>query len=74
MLRLYILSGDMKAALRTKARKLVEDGSGVTAIEYGLIAAAIALAIAGVVVFLGEDITNLFERTRNELKPKGGTP
>lgn len=33
---------------------------GATAIEYGLIAAAIALAIAGVVFGLGEKVTGTF--------------
>ena len=34
---------------------------GVTAIEYGLIAAGISLAIAGVVAIFGQDLIGLFE-------------
>ena len=33
---------------------------GATAIEYGLIAAGIALAISGAVVIFGEQLTGLF--------------
>ncbi len=33
---------------------------GVTAIEYGLIAAGISLAIAGVVAVFGQDLVGLF--------------
>ena len=38
----------------------VDDESGVTAIEYGLIAGLIALVIIGAVTTLGGNLTNLF--------------
>lgn len=40
---------------------------GATAIEYGLIAAGIALAISGAVVLFGEDLTGLFEEMSTTL-------
>ena len=44
----------------TAVRQFARDERGVTAIEYGLIAAAVAGAIATVVVTLGTNITNKF--------------
>ena len=41
--------------------KFVSDESGATAIEYGLIAALIAVVIIGAVTLLGENITGAFE-------------
>lgn len=39
----------------------VNNKGGATAIEYGLIAAGIALAISAAVVAFGSDLTSLFE-------------
>jgi len=46
---------------------LRRDASGVTAIEYGLIAGAIAVAIIATVIALGGDISNLFGATGSAL-------
>jgi pilus assembly protein Flp/PilA len=40
--------------------KLIKDESGVTAIEYGLIAALIAVVIIGAVSLLGTSLSSLF--------------
>lgn len=48
-------------------RALWRDTSGVTAIEYGLIAGAIAVAIIATVIALGGDIANLFGTTGSAL-------
>ena len=40
--------------------KLLKARSGVTAIEYGLIAGLIAVVIIAVVTTIGTDLTNLF--------------
>lgn len=48
-------------------RTLCRDNRGVTAIEYGLIAGAIAVAIIATVIALGGDIENLFGSTGNAL-------
>ena len=41
-------------------RRLTEDRRGVTAIEYGLIAALIAIAAIGAMTLLGTDLSNTF--------------
>jgi pilus assembly protein Flp/PilA len=43
-------------------RRFVEDESGATAIEYGLIAAGIAVAIIVTVNAVGTDLNSLFGR------------
>lgn len=43
------------------AQALFTDRSAATAIEYAFIAALIALAIAGTVATLGEDLVPIFE-------------
>ena len=59
-------------AAQAKARALYGDESGVTAIEYGLIAGAIAVAIIVAVIALGEDINELFLSTSAALQETGG--
>jgi len=55
----------------TVLRALRRDDSGVTAIEYGLIAGAIAVAIIATVIALGGDIANLFGATGSALSSVG---
>jgi len=43
------------------------DESGVTAIEYGLIAGLIAVAIIGILTTLSGDLTNVFNSISNAL-------
>ena len=47
------------------------DKSGATAIEYGLIAAGIAVAIIAAVFALGDDIKGFFEEVSSKLATKG---
>ena len=47
-------------ALTTKMRSFVRDEDGVTAIEYGLIAALIAVAIILSVTSVGEKLAAIF--------------
>ena len=49
-------------------KKFVSDESGATAIEYGLIAAGIAVAIITVVNGLGTKLTSTFTSVQNALK------
>ena len=49
-------------------RKFIADESGATAIEYGLIAAGIAVAIITVVNGLGTKLTSTFTSVQNALK------
>ena len=50
--------------------KFMSDESGATAIEYGLIAALIAVVIIGAVSLLGDNIAANF----NEIATEMGTP
>ena len=57
----------------TDMKTFYQDISGATAIEYGLIAAGIAVAIIAAVFALGDDITGFFESVSSELKTKTPT-
>ena len=48
-------------------RKFVRDKSGATAIEYGLIAAMIALVLIGAVSALGNRLTGAFNEVTSNL-------
>ena len=47
-------------ALHMSIKRFVKDEEGVTAIEYGLIAALIAVVIAGTVVTVGTNLNVVF--------------
>lgn len=49
-------------------QRLLADQKGATAIEYGLIAAGIAVAIATVVSTVGTDLTAMFTNVDAKLK------
>ena len=48
--------------------RFVRDESGATAIEYGLIAALIAIAIIGAVSLVGTNLSNTFNSVATNLK------
>ena len=50
------------------AKRFLNDESGATAIEYGLIAAGISVAIIAVVNGLGTKLTDTFGNVKNEMK------
>lgn len=54
--------------MKTLIRKFVADESGATAIEYGLIAAGISLAIIAVVNGLGTNLKTKFTSINTSLK------
>jgi pilus assembly protein Flp/PilA len=54
--------------MRTLIARFVKDQSGATAIEYGLIAAGIAVAIIAVVQGLGTKLTATFQKVSDNLK------
>ena len=60
MLGLYV-------SLSEKIRKFSADEAGVTAIEYGLIAAGIAVAIITVVTLLGTELAAMFTTVKNKI-------
>jgi pilus assembly protein Flp/PilA len=57
-----------------KLIRFLKDEDGATAIEYGLLAAGISIAIAGVVWLVGGQLFNLFGMVENKLAnpPPGG--
>ncbi len=52
------------------ARAFVADEDGVTAVEYGLMVAAIAVAIIGVVFLVGADIAAMFNEIGSRLEER----
>ncbi len=48
-------------------RKLYRDEKGATAIEYGLIAALVSVAIIGILTTLGDNLTSTFQTVADEL-------
>ena len=59
---------DTEAMLRRFLMKFLSDQSGATAIEYGLIAAGIALAIISAVTGLGSTLNNSYGSINSSLK------
>ncbi len=49
-------------------KRFVKDESGATAIEYGLIAALVAVVIIGPLLTLGDDLRTIFEEVGNYLR------
>jgi pilus assembly protein Flp/PilA len=55
-------------------RKFLKDESGATAIEYGLIAALVSVAIIAVLGFLGQSLNDTFKAVNTGLSEAVGTP
>ena len=68
MLRLYTTF----LGVKNRAERLLTEDRGATAIEYGLIAAGIAVAIVAVVYGVGSDLINLFTDVQTNLQQRGG--
>ncbi len=49
-------------------KRFLKNEDGATAIEYGLIAALIGVAIIGAVGLVGDELTNTFTKVSDELK------
>jgi pilus assembly protein Flp/PilA len=73
----YLMFSELRATLgsgadKGKTMKLISkfwrDESGATAIEYGLIAAGISIAIIVAVNGLGTNLNNMFTSVNNSLK------
>lgn len=56
----------------TLLRKVLHDEEGATAIEYGLIAALIAVAIMSTVSGLGSQLNNTFSKTSSAMSTTAG--
>ena len=57
----------LRGSVADKLGKLRDDESGATAIEYGLIAAGIAVAIVAVVFTVGDELVTLFTGVADDL-------
>ena len=57
--------------MKSSFLRFVRDQSGATAIEYGLIAAGISVAIIAVVNSLGVTLTNTFTTVSTQLSTAG---
>lgn len=53
-------------------KQFIADESGATAIEYGLIAALIAVVIISAVTALGGQLDTTFEAVKTGITPKAG--
>jgi pilus assembly protein Flp/PilA len=63
-----MLRNPMEAELKREFLRFFQDQSGATAIEYGLIAAGIALAIIAAVNGLGTTLNTTFANINSSLK------
>ncbi len=68
MLRFITKAQSSVYALKRKLRKYISDDSGATAIEYGLIAAGIAVAIIAAVFAVGDELSNFFMAVQTKLE------
>jgi pilus assembly protein Flp/PilA len=57
-----------RPALRNLVSRFIKDESGATAIEYGLIAAGIAVVIITVVQSIGTNLTATFQKVADGVK------
>ena len=53
--------------MRALFKKLIQDEAGVTAIEYGLIAALVAIAAIAAMTSLGSSLTSTFSLVASKL-------
>ena len=65
--RLSFLHGLVEGKGSRIVRRLTEDRRGVTAIEYGLIAALIAIAAIAAMTTLGTSLSNVFSLVATDL-------
>jgi pilus assembly protein Flp/PilA len=59
-----------ESQMRVLVSRFATDDSGATAIEYGLIAAGIAVAIVTAVGLVGTQLNTLFGTIKTDLTPK----
>jgi pilus assembly protein Flp/PilA len=60
--------------MKNVMKKFLKNESGATAIEYGLIAALIAVAIIGAVTTLGQDVAGTFEDVSEGISGAAAAP
>ena len=64
----HFITTSQEAGLKPSFLKFLSDQSGATAIEYGLIAAGISLAIIAIVNGLGTNLNDKFTSINTSLK------
>ncbi|TAI62069.1 Flp family type IVb pilin [Bradyrhizobium sp. Leo170] len=57
--------------MKNLVSRFIKDESGATAIEYGLIAALIAVVIIGVLTTIGTNLNARLQQVSDGLTPKG---
>jgi len=70
MLRLITSADTLVRDAKEKAVRVLKNTDGATAIEYGLIAAGIAVAIIAAVFALGDEIKNFFTGISKQMQSK----
>jgi pilus assembly protein Flp/PilA len=68
---MHSISIPQETAMKSLFLRFMRDQSGATAIEYGLIAAGISVAIIAVVNSLGVTLTNTFTTVSTQLGTAG---
>jgi pilus assembly protein Flp/PilA len=68
---MHSISTPQETAMKSLFLRFMRDQSGATAIEYGLIAAGISVAIIAVVNSLGVTLTNTFTTVSTQLGTAG---
>jgi pilus assembly protein Flp/PilA len=58
--------------MKTLFSRFAKDESGATAIEYGLIAGLLSVAIIGILVTMGDSLTSVFSQIDDALKTGAG--
>jgi pilus assembly protein Flp/PilA len=61
----------LEVGMKSQLRRFMRDTSGATAIEYGLIAAGISVAIIAVVNTLGGQLVTTFSSVSDSIKNAG---
>lgn len=59
--------------MRNLIRRFLADESGTTAIEYGLIAAGVGVAVITLVGQIGDELREMFTALRDDLNTFNGT-
>jgi pilus assembly protein Flp/PilA len=65
-------SGTWSRHMKSVISRFVKDESGATAIEYGLIAGLLSVAIIGILVTMGDSLTSIFSQIDSALKTGSG--
>ena len=70
MLTLIANAQSCRVCVAGRVARLLDDRAGATAIEYGLIAAGIAIAIIAAVFAIGDELTTFFGGIDTQLNSK----